>query len=131
MNKELKYCYYGDKYVKRKKYSNKSCTCWARHLHQSILEADYCNELALLKKSGQIGDYEIQHKIEITVAGKHICNHYVDFIVFKPGGVIEFHEVKGYSQEIWKLKRKLVEALYPKIPYIVKYEKSKWRPGLK
>jgi len=36
------------------------------------------------------------------------------------GGGFEFHEVKGYATDVWKIKKKLVEALYPEIPYIVK-----------
>lgn len=125
----LKYRYYGDKFVKRKKYSNRSCKCWNKdHApHGSILEAAYCNELSLLKKSGAIADYETQFKIVCDVNGRHVCNHYVDFLVTNNDGTKEFHETKGFDQDVWKLKRKLVEALYPDIPYIVKREKQKWR----
>jgi cytochrome c-type biogenesis protein CcmF len=28
--------------------------------------------------------------------------------------------VKGYETEVWKIKRRLVEALFPETPYIVK-----------
>ena len=85
-----------------------------------MLEADYCNELCLRKKTKDIRSYSTQHKIEIIVAGKRIANHYVDFLVETKGGGFEFHEVKGYATDVWKIKKKLVEALYPEIPYIVK-----------
>ena len=123
--KELKYHYPGDKFVKRPKYSNRSCRCWLGHWHQSILEADYCNELGIRKKCGDILDFTIQHKIDIVVAGEHITNHYVDFRVMKNDARFEFHEVKGYEQEVWKIKKRLCEALFPEIPYIVKFEKPK------
>lgn len=90
-----------------------------------MLEADYCNELYLLKKSDHIKNFWIQHKIDLTVNGKHITNHYVDFMVEYPDGHMEFHEVKGYEQDLWIIKRRLVEALYPEIPYVVKSEKQK------
>ena len=51
--------------------------------------------------------------------GKHICNHYVDFIVTKNDGSIEAHEYKGFRTGVWLLKMKLFKALYPEIPYIV------------
>ena len=80
---ELKYKYYGDKFVKRPKYSNRSCQCWnKKHApHQSILEADLCNQLNAMQRSGEIINYISQYKIEIKVNGVHICNHYVDFFV--------------------------------------------------
>lgn len=77
-----------------------------------------------MKKAGEIHNYEIQHKIDLKVNGIHITNHYVDFLVFKPQGVVEFHEVKGYATSEWKIKRRLTEALFPAIPYIVKQGKN-------
>ena len=123
----ISYHYPGDKFVKRLKYSNRSCTCMAKHIHQSILEADYCNELYLLKKSGVITDYSTQYKIPLVVNGVHITNHYVDFCVLKGIDTIEYHEVKGCPTEVWKIKRRLTEALNPGIPYIVKQQKPTWR----
>jgi len=87
--------------------------------------------LTLLQRAGEIKAFDIQYKIPIEIDGRHITNHYVDFIVFKKGNITEFHEVKGYATELWKLKRKLVEALYPNIAYIVKTEKPKWTHGAK
>lgn len=124
--KPVSYHYFGDKYVKRPKYGNRSCRCMLAHIHHSILEADYCNELLVLKNSGKIKSFEIQHFIPLKVNGKHITNHFVDFLVEYPEGSQEFHEVKGFEQEVWKMKRRLVEALYPDIPYIVKTEKKKY-----
>lgn len=106
--------------ARRGKFGNRSQVCLAKHLHQSMLEADYCNELFARKSTGEIKSYDIQHKIEIKVRGKQITNHYVDFLVYFKDGRKEFHEVKGYATDVWKLKKRLVEALFPKIPYVVK-----------
>jgi hypothetical protein len=54
------------------------------------------------------------------VNGVHICDHIVDFALFdKAGRVLEVHEVKGFADKAWPIKRKLFEALYPNIPYRV------------
>ena len=127
IKKELSYVYKDSKFVKRPKYSNRSCTCLSKHIHPSILEADYCNVLYYLKRGQKILDFTIQHKIEIIVKGKHITNHYVDFRVVNLNQSVEFHEVKGYETEVWKIKRRLTEALYPKIPYVIKINK-RYRP---
>jgi len=126
---QITYSYPGEKFVQRPKYSNRSCVCWEKHIHQSILESDYCNHLTILKRSKEIRDFKIQHKIEIWVKDEHICNHIVDFLVLKAGGISEYHEVKGMETEVWKIKRRLVQALFPGIPYIVKYEKTKFFKG--
>lgn len=120
LQKNLTYKYFKNNYVKRPKYRNKSCRCLSDHWHQSVLEADYCSELYLLKRGRKIRDYSIQYKIEVIVGDKHITNHFVDFRVVNNEGLPEFHEVKGYETEVWKIKRRLVEALYPNIPYVVK-----------
>ena len=128
MNKELRTVYFGDRHVKRPKYRNRSCTCWSKHIHQSILEADHCS---FLKGTQEI--YDIQHKIEIFVNGKHITNHFVDFVIWKDKArtkILKFQETKGYFTDLWSVKKKLVEALYPDIPYEVLTEKKKlWRAG--
>ena len=120
---EATYHYYGDKYVKRPKYSNRSCTCWARHNHQSILEADYCNELNVLKKGGEIKAFQIQFKIDLRVNGIHISNYFADFLVTKNDGSLEVHETKGAWTETAKIKWALSQALYPEMKHIAKYEK--------
>lgn len=125
VKKHLDYHYFADKYVKRPKYSNRSASCLSHHIHQSILEADYCNELFFLKRAGAISDFTIQHKIDLRVHGVHITNHYVDFRVLKPNGCYEFHEVKGYATDLWQIKKRLTEALFPQIPYVIKSDKKK------
>ena len=105
--------------VRRHKYRAKSSKCYQGHYHPSKLEAGYCDQLAMLKKNGDIKDYENQHRIRLEVNGQKICDHIVDFYVQQNDGEWEFHECKGMELPVWNLKRKLTEALYPHIQYIV------------
>jgi N-acetylglucosamine-6-phosphate deacetylase len=110
---------------RKNKYHNKRCRCNANHIHQSKGEAGYCNDLALQVKAGVIEKYESQKKFEICDnEGKHISNHFVDFLVHHFDGKKEIHEYKGVATELWKLKMALTKSQYPDIPYIVIYEKK-------
>ena len=53
------------------------------------------------------------------VNGIRITTHKVDFLVMTKKGKLEVNETKGFPTPEWNLKRKLFEALYPDIPYIV------------
>ncbi len=110
------------KYFKHKelKYKNKSCVCRQDHWHHSIKEAHWCDQLELLRKAGEIKRYETQVRFELWVKRDKIAAMIVDFVVYdKDGRHIE--EVKSYPTMTpeWNIKRKLFEALYPKIPYYV------------
>lgn len=104
----------------------RSCQCNQEHIHHSRMEAQYCNNLYLIKKSGEIKEIERQVKYSLDVNGAHIANMYVDFVVTFKGGRKEIHEFKGFGTEVWQLKKKLFEAIYPKIPYVVKTQKDLW-----
>ncbi len=87
--------------------------------YHSKKEAQYAFQLDMLIKAGEIKSWTGQKRIEIYVDGKKICNHFVDFEVTLPDGTIEWHEVKGFATDVWILKRKLVEALFPYTKYKV------------
>lgn len=78
----------------------------------SKLEANYAYELDMRLKAKQIKAWDKQHKISFDVNGKHICNYYVDFIVYHNDDTIELVECKGMETDIWKLKRRLLEVLF-------------------
>jgi len=118
---KITYSYPGDKIFKGSKYSNHSSSCWTGHKHQSIFEATQCN---YFKISGDY--YDIQYKIEIYVNGTHITNHYVDFVLYTSKDktkILKFVETKGFETPEWKIKRNLVRAIFPKIPYEVVRER--------
>ena len=82
----------------------------------------------MLKAAGVIKDYEIQKTYPLIVNGKTVCSHRVDFIVYPINGTMEVHEAKGFATDVWDLKRKLFEAVYPEIPYVVvRKGESRWQ----
>lgn len=77
-------------------------------------EARYYGLLKIRERQGEIERLELQPKYEITVNGKRICTYIADFrfndLTHKKRRVID---VKGCKTQVYKLKKKLVEALYP------------------
>lgn len=100
------------------KYRAKSCIYNGRIYH-SRREADYARALDLMKRATTLPDSERpteikpQAKVSLDVNGCHVANYYCDFKVTFADGHVEWHEVKGFETETWRLKRKLFEALYP------------------
>lgn len=101
-------------YRTKSKYNNKTKQYNGRS-YDSIREANHAEELDWRIKAGEIKEVIPQFKISLDVNGKHIANYYVDFKVVKSDGSIEFHEVKGYETDTWRLKWKLTEALLDEI----------------
>lgn len=105
----------------------RSCKCNAGHIHDSRGEAGHCNNLEYRKRAGDIKDYDQQTTFNFMINGKKICGHRVDFVVYGMDGRKWVEEYKGFETDVWKIKKKLFEALYPEIEYIVIKHKSKWR----
>lgn len=87
--------------------------------YDSALERNTAIFLDSFVRSGRISSVTPQHLIRISVGGKKVCDHVVDFLVTFPDGRRRFVEAKGVPTDAWKLKRKLVEALYSDTPYLV------------
>ena len=98
---------------KQNKYHAKS-TEYNGVIYHSKKEAAYAQELDLRQKAGEIKKWERQVKIPLKVYGQHICNYYIDFVVYYPSGEVEYVEVKGFATQLWRLKWKLFEAIYNK-----------------
>ena len=94
-------------------------TAYRGVVYASKSEARYAAHLDLLKKAGVIKAWEGQVRWALIVGGEKVCTIVPDFRVTLADGSVELHEVKGYATALWKLKRKLFEALYPEVPYIV------------
>lgn len=76
-------------------------------------EARRYEELVILEKAGEISGLVCQPNFRITVNEKHICNYIADFQYtdeIKDELVVE--DVKGMKTPVYKLKKKLFEALY-------------------
>jgi len=95
---------------RQNKYGNVSKEYNGRYYH-SKKEAAYAQDLDLLKRAGEVIEWKPQVRISLDVNGYHICNYIVDFEVETKTGT-EYHEVKGFETEIWRLKRKLFEAIH-------------------
>jgi hypothetical protein len=97
----------------------------------SKFEAGKAQELELLKKAGEIADYQTQVKIPLEVNGYIVCDYTIDFIIEHKDGMIEYLETKGFATDVWKLKWKLFEAIYsdsPNVKLTVEYQGKNWRP---
>ena len=66
-------------------------------------------ELELLKKAGEILFFLRQTPLHLPGNAKYYC----DFMCFWKDGSITFEDVKGFKTDIYKLKKKIVEATYP------------------
>jgi len=93
---------------KRHKYNAKSKAVDGIHFH-STKEADYYEELLLKEKAGVVLFFLRQVPFDLPGGAKHR----IDFVEFMPDGRVTFVEVKGYDTPAGKLKRKMIENLYP------------------
>ena len=96
----------------RNKYGNIRQT-YNGYSYDSKLEAQYAANLDWRIKAKEVEKWERQHKISLDVNGIHIANYFIDFKVYLTDGSVEYHEVKGFESEVWRLKFKLTKALYP------------------
>lgn len=99
-------------------------------VYHSKKEAGYAAELDLLKRAKEILDWGRQVKVSFNVCPDcaklndgnckdhpktkqfHLANYYVDFIVYYPDGIVEWVEVKGFETPEWKMKWRMLEAVY-------------------
>lgn len=108
--------------LRKKKYGNSSCTCNHSHIHRSRFEAHVCNELHLEYPNE---DIKTEVKFPMIVEGVLICNHYMDFVVYRKTDTVLAVEAKGFSTSTWKIKSKLFVALFPHYEYEIRYYKGK------
>ena len=66
-------------------------------------------ELTKKQACGDIAFFLNQVPIRLSGGVKYIC----DFLVFWTSGEVTFEDVKGYRTELYKTKKKMVEATYP------------------
>lgn len=76
-------------------------------------EAKRYSELRLLEQGGVISDLELQVCYPCEVNGQLVCRYYADFR-YREGGrvVVEDVKVNPTATPVYKLKKKLVRALY-------------------
>lgn len=77
-------------------------------------EARRYRQLRLLEAAGVIARLELQPEFRCEVNGRLVCKYFADFRYFdhdRDEVVIE--DVKGVRTDVYRLKKRLVEALYP------------------
>lgn len=80
--------------------------------YASKKEANYAAELDLRLRAKDIESWERQIPVDIYVNGYKICTSRVDFLIHHKDGSKELVEVKGYETPDYRLKKKLIEAVY-------------------
>lgn len=111
---------------KPSKYGNISCKCSQGHIHKSRFEATVCNDLHIeYSKELKAGEVEIEteKRFDFMVENVKICSHYMDFFLTFITGKEKAVEAKGLQTALWRIKKKLFEALYPEIEYEIRYYK--------
>lgn len=72
-------------------------------------EAKFYEELKLKKLSGEVLFFLRQVPLHLTGGIRYVC----DFLVFHVDGSCTFDEVKGQKTDVYKIKKRMVEAEYP------------------
>lgn len=95
---------------------------------QSLAEAARYQELTLLQCVGAISKLKMQTPFPVYINGALICHYYADFSYLeenKPELIAE--DVKGVETAVFKLKWKLVKALYPKVDFrLLRARRKTW-----
>ncbi|MEW8042044.1 MAG: DUF1064 domain-containing protein [Candidatus Thiodiazotropha endolucinida] len=71
----------------------------------------YC-QLRLMQNMGEISNLELQPSYPCVIEGKKVTTYRADFKYSNSNGASVVEDVKGDETDVFKLKRKLVEALY-------------------
>ncbi len=97
---------------RRSKYGNKKITIDGITF-DSQKEGKRYRDLKLLERAGLIANLELQPRYDITIDGTYVAHYKADFRytdLEKQKRVVE--DVKGVRTPEYRLKKKLVEALY-------------------
>lgn len=80
-------------------------------MFDSKKEALRYQELSLLERGGVISGLKLQVKFPVVINGHKICIWVADFVYYETGEMM-VEDTKGYKNRVYKLKKKLVEAVY-------------------
>lgn len=82
------------------------------YVFASRREANRYAELKILEKAGEIKDLELQPVYPCLVNGKLVCKYIADFRYKLSSGREVVEDAKGAKTPVYRLKNKLVNALY-------------------
>lgn len=92
------------------KYSNKKTVVDGKRF-DSKREAKRYRQLQLLAHAGDIWDLQLQVRYELVVNGQKICDYVCDF-QYTEGGQLVVEDAKGAKTPAYRLKKKLMMAIY-------------------
>lgn len=78
----------------------------------SIRESKRYGELKLLERAGEIRNLKIHHKYDIVVNRQKVCTYASDFDYYTKDNWHIVEDVKGVKTPVYRLKKKLMKALY-------------------
>jgi hypothetical protein len=76
-------------------------------------EAAHYGTLKILERAGKISDLQLQPRFKIFIESALICTYVADFQYFDiAANRTRVEDVKGMKTDVYKIKKKLVEAIY-------------------
>ena len=96
---------------KPSKYRNEK-TVYDGITFDSKKEAARYADLRLLEKAGDITFLHLQEKFPVIIGRDKICDYIADFYYMESGGRYVIEDCKGMRTPVYKLKKRLVEAIY-------------------
>lgn len=104
------------------KYHNKK-TEYDGVMYDSMREAKHAKMLDLLKhatdRKERVLRVERQVSYPFVINGLKIATYRADFVVYYGDGRVQIEEVKGVETDVFKLKAKLMKALYPDTTLVI------------
>ncbi len=100
------------------KYKNKFQKSGSR-IYDSKKEARYSEQLELRRLAGEIKEIHPQYCLRLDIGDNHICKYYVDFMVILKNGNTEYHEVKGFETDVWRIKWRMAMAIFGKEKFVL------------
>lgn len=106
------------------KYGAEQTMCLYGHKHDSRKEAMWCVKLHELEKEGKITLLVHEPVIVLKINNILICEHWPDFVFFdlrtNKKTILDVKgDWEGGKRPEWVLKRKMCQAIYPNIEYLV------------
>lgn len=78
-------------------------------------EAHWYGIYKIMEQAGEISQLVLQPPFKIVINDKKVCTYIADFAFRDKTGNLHVIDVKGMRTEVYRLKKKLVEAFYPHV----------------